>query len=167
VVHADVKLENCLFANDQIDSLQLVDFGLSLNIRDCREIPDGIRGTLNYMAPEILLADQGKPIMPQISYRTDVWAAGVIFFTLSMGFLPFNGTTQLEVIQQMTAPEYVIVQRLTSFPKWWQLNAMLQDLILKMLKVDPNQRLSSSQALQHPWFMYQRNQKLTRDRMNV
>jgi len=97
------------------------------------------------MAPEILLADQGKPIMPQISYRTDVWAAGVIIFTLSMGFLPFNGTTQMEVIQQMTAPEFQIVQRLTSSsPRWWQLNPMLQDLILQMLKVNPNERLSSS-----------------------
>ena len=94
VVHADVKLENCLFANDQIDSLQLVDFGLSVTLNDSRQVPDGVRGTLNYMAPEILLATEGKPMIPQIYNRTDVWAAGVILFTLSMGFLPFNGTTE-------------------------------------------------------------------------
>ena len=58
VVHADVKLENCLFGSDEIDSLHLVDFGLSLNIRDISKIPAGLRGTLNYMAPEILTANQ-------------------------------------------------------------------------------------------------------------
>ena len=64
VVHADVKLENCLFGSDSIDSLQLVDFGLSVNIRDINSLPEGVRGTLNYMAPEILVADRTKPIMP-------------------------------------------------------------------------------------------------------
>ena len=93
VVHADVKLENCLFGSDKIDSLHLVDFGLSLNIRDLSEIPEGIRGTLNYMAPEILTADRNRPIMPQLSDRTDVWAAGVVLFTLSCGFQPFSGST--------------------------------------------------------------------------
>ena len=34
IVHADVKLENCLFGSDNIDSLHLVDFGLSMNIRE-------------------------------------------------------------------------------------------------------------------------------------
>ena len=91
VVHADVKLENCLFGLDSLESLHLVDFGLSLNIRNLSEIPEGARGTLSYMAPEILTADRNRPIMPQLSDRTDVWAAGVVLFTLSCGFLPFNG----------------------------------------------------------------------------
>ena len=44
---------------------------------------------------------------------------------------------------------------------------MLRDLILKMLKVNPNERLSSSQALHHPWFMFERNKEMTRDRKMV
>ena len=64
VVHADVKLENCLFGSNDIDSLHLVDFGLSLNVRDASSIPEGVRGTLNYMAPEILTANRDMPIMP-------------------------------------------------------------------------------------------------------
>ena len=58
VVHADVKLENCLFGSDDVESLHLVDFGLSLNIRDVSKIPEGVRGTLNYMAPEIITANR-------------------------------------------------------------------------------------------------------------
>lgn len=58
IVHADVKLENCLFGSEEIDSLHLVDFGLSLNIKPLSQIPEGVRGTLNYMAPEILTANR-------------------------------------------------------------------------------------------------------------
>lgn len=119
VVHADVKLENCLFGSDSIDSLHLVDFGLSLNIREIGEIPEGVRGTLNYMAPEILTADRARPIMPQLSDRTDVWAAGVVLFTLSCGFLPFNGATQDEIVKQMTESEAQIQTRLSSSSQWW------------------------------------------------
>ena len=54
VVHADIKLENCLFASQSLDSLHLIDFGLSMNIRSVQDIPQGTRGTLNYMAPELL-----------------------------------------------------------------------------------------------------------------
>lgn len=64
VVHADVKLENCLFGSEELDSLHLVDFGLSMNVRDTSGVTDGIRGTLNYMAPELLMADRSRPIMP-------------------------------------------------------------------------------------------------------
>ena len=41
VVHADVKLENTLFGSDDLESLHLVDFGLSMNIRNLTEIPEG------------------------------------------------------------------------------------------------------------------------------
>jgi len=54
VVHADVKLENCLFASLSLDSLHLIDYGLSMKVRSGQDIPYGTRGTLNYMAPELL-----------------------------------------------------------------------------------------------------------------
>ena len=53
---------------------------------------------MNYMAPELLLADRSRALMPQLSDRTDVWAAGVILYTMCVGVMPFNGTTQQEVI---------------------------------------------------------------------
>ena len=64
IVHADVKLENCLFGTQSLESLSIVDFGLSIFVADVRKIPEGMRGTLNYMAPELLLANRAKPIMP-------------------------------------------------------------------------------------------------------
>lgn len=167
VVHADVKLENLLFSSDQIDSLHLVDFGLSINIRNVDDIPQGARGTLNYMAPELLQCDLSRPIMPQLCDRTDVWAAGVVLFTLSCGFLPFNGSSQEHIIKQMTAPEETIHSWLSSIPQFQCLHIDLQHLILSMLRVNPAERITSSETLRHRWFVNGRNESLREERKFV
>ena len=99
MVHADVKLENCIFGStDSLDSLKLVDFGLSLNIKLLSQMPQGHRGTYIYMAPEILTVDPNRPVMLQLSDRTDVWAAGVILYSLVIGEYPFTGASTDDII---------------------------------------------------------------------
>lgn len=95
MVHADVKLDNCLFASDDIESLRLVDFGLSYKMKSFDDIPEGVRGTLNYMAPEIITNNRQVMMSMQgeTAQKVDVWAAGIILFTMTLGFLPFNGQT--------------------------------------------------------------------------
>jgi serine/threonine protein kinase len=36
-------------------------------------------------------------------------------------------------------------------PVWKKISSEAKDLLLKMLKVDPNQRWSASECLLHPW----------------
>jgi len=167
ITHADVKLENCLFGSESLDSLHLVDFGLSVNIKDFQDVSEGSRGTLNYMAPELFFIDRSKPILAQLWPQVDVWAAGVILYTLSCGFLPFNGTTPEQVVSQMRLPEEFIHQRLSSCRQWALLNPLLQDLILNMLRVNPQSRLTSSQVLKHPWMIDVRNQNYAQKQMFV
>lgn len=81
-----------------MDSLKLVDFGLSLNIQLLRQMPQGQRGTFIYMAPEILTVDPSRPIMLQLSDRIDVWAAGVILYSLVIGEFPFTGMSTDDII---------------------------------------------------------------------
>ena len=140
VVHADVKLENCLFANGQdIESLRLVDFGLSYKMKSVDDIPEGVRGTLNYMAPEILLSGNSGNIglKGENAQKVDVWATGIILFVLTMGFYPFSGQSQQEIYTQMTTPEHLIHARFASYPQWQALNPLLQNLILQMIRVNP------------------------------
>lgn len=55
VIHADIKLENCLFKNrGELDTLRVVDFGLAMQMTDDVDSYDEMRGTLSYMSPEIL-----------------------------------------------------------------------------------------------------------------
>ena len=135
--HADVKLENCLFSSLNLDSLHLIDFGLSVNTKRPREIPSAMRGTLNYMAPELLSCTCSKPLVKNLCTSIDVWAAGVMLFTLACGFLPFDGSSKEEIVQLMKEPEQSIHGRLTQAPQFQSLNPILKDLILHMLRVDP------------------------------
>ena len=105
VIHADVKLENVLLSENNLESLRLIDFGLSLFQNKSQQTAagnksgQGIRGTLNYMAPEILLGTGPA------TTACDIWSTGVMLFTLSCGVMPFSGSNQMEVLHQMTAPE--------------------------------------------------------------
>lgn len=67
----------------------------------------------------------------------------------------------------MTESEQEIVVRLSSSPQWWNLSTELRDLIIRMLRKNPVDRLTSSQALKHPWFVNQRNQLLRQERKFV
>jgi len=126
ITHADIKLENCLFASDRLDSLRLVDFGLSFNIKDHREVSVGSRGTLSYMAPELLLLNRSQPVyVAELLPQVDVWSAGVILFILTCGHFPFLETTHDEVVRLITSSEQQIHQHLASSRNWSALHPLL------------------------------------------
>ena len=110
-------------------------------------------GTPAYIAPEIL-KDQGYN-----GFKVDMWSAGVCLYAMLIGSVPFKAST-------MSALQDLILNGKYDFK--FQTNANsnklnnpkaatsllseeVQDLISKLLTVDPNKRLSAQEALQHPW----------------
>lgn len=89
VVHRDLKLENVLFKNDPEDDLlvKVVDFGIAGVANDKVDA-----GTLCYMAPECL-----ERVAAQTSPAIDVWAIGVMFYTMIYGRLPFYAEGEKEL----------------------------------------------------------------------
>ena len=87
VIHGDIKLGNVLFGPDGL--VKLTDFGLArvLEGTDAAVPLHGEAfGTPAYMAPEILSGQEaGIP--------SDLWAAGVLFYQLLTGALPFPAKT--------------------------------------------------------------------------
>ena len=86
VIHADIKLENVLLPEENsIESLRLIDFGLSYKklVRD--DLLKVTSGTLSYMAPEMLRETQ------QYDVQCDMWSMGVLIFILATGQMPFQG----------------------------------------------------------------------------
>jgi len=81
VVHRDLKLENVLFKSTMKDDyfVKVVDFGIAGVAQDKVD-----SGTLAYMAPECL-DRAGATTSPAI----DVWAIGVMMYTMIYGELPF------------------------------------------------------------------------------
>lgn len=140
IVHRDLKPENLLYATESDDSLlKIADFGLS------EIVPEGgtvqmICGTPGYCAPEVLL---GK----SYNCSVDMWAVGVILYIMLCGFEPFYDERGDEGMFQR------ILRCQFDFPSpWWDdISRNAIDLVRKLIVFDPSQRLSASEALQHPW----------------
>ena len=93
IYHRDLKPENFLIRTEKNEKiyLHLNDFGLAKNMRpDYTRLTSSIgriKGTVEYLAPEILNASMAKP---NIS-KQDVWSIGVIAYQLCTLSLPFKG----------------------------------------------------------------------------
>lgn len=85
VVHRDLKLGN-LFLNASMQ-LKIGDFGLSEIVNENNDKLTSLSGTPNYIAPEILTDKTGH------SFEVDIWAIGVIAYTLLVGVPPFQSKT--------------------------------------------------------------------------
>lgn len=83
VVHRDIKLENVMVVNtDQPEpTLKIADFGLSKLIEPCAKAHDQV-GTLLYVAPEVIKGEG-------YTKAVDVWSAGVLFYAVCTGLMPF------------------------------------------------------------------------------
>merc|ERR1711920_618170 len=94
-------------------------------------------GTLAYVAPEVLAKSYTK--------QCDLWGCGVICFILCLGYMPFSGPED-EQIAKIRSGQFRKKQ-----PQWDKLSSSCKEFILRLLVVDPNDRLSSDQTLKHPW----------------
>eukprot|EP00270_Netrium_digitus_P005898 TRINITY_DN17965_c0_g1_i1.p1 TRINITY_DN17965_c0_g1~~TRINITY_DN17965_c0_g1_i1.p1 ORF type:complete len:198 (+),score=9.92 TRINITY_DN17965_c0_g1_i1:377-970(+) len=150
VIHGDVKLENILISRyepffqhegEPIDLpiLKLSDFSASLVLDGpCCEFT-GLRGSPQYMAPEVVA---GGPYGTAI----DAWSAGVVLFIILSGQMPFSGTT-VEAIFSQILEEQVD----TESGHWRCISWEAKDFVRKLLTSDPELRMSADAALQHPW----------------
>lgn len=81
IIHRDIKPENILMTDDSEEAEpKILDFGLSKIIGPqvkCKEF----HGTLYYAAPEVLLNKD-------YDNKVDIWALGVICYSLLIGQLP-------------------------------------------------------------------------------
>lgn len=82
IVHRDLKLENLLV--DDSNNIKIIDFGFSICVENDKLL-NIFCGTPSYMAPEIVSKRNYK------GYLTDIWALGILLYTLLCGSFPFKG----------------------------------------------------------------------------
>ena len=134
IIHRDIKPENVLL-NEGIVA-KLTDFGWSNYIQEEKERKT-VCGTPIYLAPEII-KEQGH------DERVDIWCIGVLLFELITGNVPFQGN-DIETLKSN------ILHLRIAWPK--EMSQDAKDLISKILKLDPNQRLPLEEMLEHPFFL--------------
>lgn len=139
IVHLDIKPQNLLltkpFPNGDI---KLCDFGISRRITEC-EIRD-ICGTPDYTAPEVLQYDP-------ISLNTDMWSLGVVTYVLLSGYSPFGSENKQQTFCNITTCSLDFPPELFD-----GISENAIDFVKKLIVLEPSQRLTSRQALLHPWF---------------
>ncbi|XP_015211042.1 microtubule-associated serine/threonine-protein kinase 2 isoform X4 [Lepisosteus oculatus] len=155
IVHRDLKPDNLLITS--MGHIKLTDFGLSkiglmsltTNLyeghieKDAREFLDKqVCGTPEYIAPEVILRQgYGKPV--------DWWAMGVILYEFLVGCAPFFGDTPEELFGQVISDEIIWPEEDEALPP------DAQDLISKLLRQNPLERLGTGSAFevkQHRFF---------------
>ena len=132
IIHRDIKPENVLM--DENYNIKLTDFGWS-NYLDNEEKRSTVCGTPIYLAPE-MINRKGH------DERVDIWCIGVLLFELSTGRVPFQGNN-IDVLK------YNIRNMKISWPS--DIDREAKDLISKILKYNPNDRLTVEEILRHPF----------------
>lgn len=132
IIHRDIKPQNIFYMPN--GTIKLGDFGIALNENDV-EKHGNIQGSVHFLAPEVL---QGKPF----SNLSDIYAAGITFFQLITGKVPFDGSTE----------EIANAQVKNSFPKPSSYNSLIpkeiDEIILKATKKNPNARYKTASEFQ-------------------
>ncbi|XP_068438788.1 calcium/calmodulin-dependent protein kinase type II subunit gamma-like isoform X4 [Clinocottus analis] len=143
IVHRDLKPENLLLASKMKGAaVKLADFGLAIEVQGDQQAWFGFAGTPGYLSPEVLRKDPyGKPV--------DIWACGVILYILLVGYPPFWDEDQHKLYQQIKAGAYDFPS-----PEWDTVTPEAKNLINQMLTINPAKRITSDQALKHPWICH-------------
>lgn len=147
LVHRDVKFANFRYEEPSANSkLKLLDFGFARKKDAAWE--ERISGTLPYLAPEIV-TDAQTVESRGLATSSDVWAAGVMLYVFMCGKEPFKEHEVWE-LGRAGGPNLIAKCMRNMSLKHWSNEA--QDILRKLLTLDPASRVTAAQALEHPWF---------------
>uniref|UniRef100_A0A8C5KPE3 non-specific serine/threonine protein kinase n=1 Tax=Jaculus jaculus TaxID=51337 RepID=A0A8C5KPE3_JACJA len=131
VIHRDIKPENLLLGLR--GEVKIADFGWSVHTLSLRRRT--MCGTLDYLPPEMI---EGKTY----DEKVDLWCIGVLCYELLVGNPPFESSSHNETYRR-------IVKVDVRYPLSLPVGA--QDLISKLLRYHPSERLTLAQIQKHPW----------------
>ncbi|XP_067206289.1 phosphorylase b kinase gamma catalytic chain, skeletal muscle/heart isoform isoform X3 [Linepithema humile] len=143
IVHRDLKPENILL--DDNLNVKITDFGFARILKSGEKLED-LCGTPGYLAPEVLKCNMFDNA-DGYGFEVDIWACGVIMFTLLVGCPPFWHRKQMVMLRNIMEGKYSFTS-----PEWVDITEAPKDLIRKLLVVDPKKRISIKEALDHSFF---------------
>ena len=136
--HRDLKLDNILvkYGNNNKPIWKLTDYGVSKQLASMSKNFSTKTGTLFFMAPEVLKGQKYKE-------KCDLWSLGIILYVLHFRDYPYRGEKELTIVNQIEKNGQ------KNFKKSG--NDDFDDLIIKLLKADPNERIGWDEYFKHPF----------------
>uniref|UniRef100_T1JMQ7 Serine/threonine-protein kinase ULK3 n=1 Tax=Strigamia maritima TaxID=126957 RepID=T1JMQ7_STRMM len=136
ICHMDLKPQNILLTSQHHDPvLKLADFGFAQYLKSD---DDGtcLRGSPLYMAPEMLLKQK-------YDAKVDLWSVGVILYECLFGRAPYSSRTFTELAEKVKNPSPIEI------PYGAQISRSCRDLLTKLLKRNPVERISFEDFFNH------------------
>ena len=149
IMHRDLKPDNIILKLKDApiieNTLKLVDFGLA-TYHDVDEYLFKRCGTPGFVAPEVINAKKGVNV--HYSTKCDVFSVGIIFFFMLTGKIPYDGKDFEEVLEnnKKAVINFEVKELKNVTPAAF-------DLLRSMLELDPADRLTAAQCLQHEYFI--------------
>ncbi|XP_053573333.1 serine/threonine-protein kinase ULK3 [Bombina bombina] len=137
ISHLDLKPQNILLSSLDRPHLKLADFGFAQHMSRQDEEQD-LRGSPLYMAPEMVCSKH-------YDARVDLWSVGVILYEALFGKAPFASRTFSELEEKIRSDRTIEV------PVRPRVSPECRDLLQRLLKRDPDQRISFPDFFDHPF----------------
>eukprot|EP00929_Paragymnodinium_shiwhaense_P112807 TRINITY_DN81077_c0_g1_i1.p1 TRINITY_DN81077_c0_g1~~TRINITY_DN81077_c0_g1_i1.p1 ORF type:complete len:487 (+),score=88.62 TRINITY_DN81077_c0_g1_i1:71-1531(+) len=137
IVHRDMKAENYLLETpNERAPLKLVDFGLA-RFYDERKTGkmNSLCGTSYTMAPEVVIGNF-------YTEKCDIWSIGILAYMASVGYAPFCGDSDEEILSKVKSKEVAYDKA-----DWSRHAPELQPLVLQMLTREVSMRPSARQSM--------------------
>lgn len=136
IAHPDIKAENVLL--DWEEHVKLADFGLHKRLASGEKFK-GFCGTAQYCAPQVF-HHTPYDVLP-----TDILSLGVLLCYLVIGFLPFRERLLSKIKNEIL-----------SWSCWtpYHLSPELQDLLKRLMTIDPTMRPSIKDITAHLWLCH-------------
>jgi PAS domain S-box-containing protein len=128
VVHRDIKPDNIIVRPD--GGVALLDYGIVRQMEQM-ETSATVIGTRPYMSPEQV---NGKS-----EQRSDIWAVGVVLYQMYTGRLPFEGNTEMELMENILHKEPIVPRALNP-----DITAQLERILIRSLRKNPDGRFMNA-----------------------
>lgn len=135
IIHGDLSLKNILVKYKEDDTIipKIYNYGKKLFFDDKLEL---MHSETYYSAPELLNGDK-------YNNKIDLWSIGIMLYRLYFGEFPYKGKTQVAIYNQ--------IMNQAPLRKRGK-NDLLDDLISRLLKVNPKQRLDWEEYFSHEFW---------------
>ena len=133
ICHGDIKPENILL--DESDNFYLTDFGLSSYPVQSNKGITGVKGTPEYIAPDMLL-------QKEYGFLSDIWSLGMVAYEIRSGNLCYYYKRKYEFLQKIKTGNLRI-----SFSKCFTESEA--NIINHMLQINPEERITINKLYNH------------------